>query len=130
MRARRVRRAKARRAEMYDLDEDNVTEAVVATFADAPDRRLKQVMTSLVRHLHDFAREVTLTPDEWIAAVQFLTEVGHTCSPTRQEFILLSDTMGLSALVNALNSRSAGEATRSSLLGPFFRESAPEFAPG
>src|SRR5450432_4812411 len=105
---------------MHDLDERNISDTVIATFGEAPDRRLKQVMTSLVRHLHDFAREVELTPDEWIAAIQFLTRVGQTCSPTRQEFILLSDTMGLSALVNAMNSSAASEATTSSLLGPFF----------
>ncbi len=112
---------------MHDLDEHNITEAVTATFAAAPNPRLKAVMSSLVQHLHTFAREVALTPDEWIQAVQFLTAVGQTCSPTRQEFILLSDTLGLSALVNALNSRTAGDATRSSLLGPFYRENAPEF---
>jgi len=115
---------------MHDLDEHNITEAVTATFAAAPNPRLKAVMSRLVRHLHAFAREVALTPDEWIQAVQFLTAVGQTCSPTRQEFILLSDTLGLSALVNALNSRTAGDATRSSLLGPFYRENAPEFPLG
>ncbi len=110
---------------MHDLDEHNITDAVIATFADAPSPRLKTVMTSLVRHLHEFAREVQLTPDEWIGAVQFLTDVGQKCSPTRQEFILLSDTLGLSALVNALNSRGTQDATRSSLLGPFYRENPP-----
>ena len=110
---------------MHDLDEHNITDAVIATFANAPSPRLKTVMTSLVRHLHDFAREVTLTPDEWIEAVQFLTAVGQKCSPTRQEFILLSDTLGLSALVNALNSRGTQDATRSSLLGPFYRVNPP-----
>jgi hydroxyquinol 1,2-dioxygenase len=110
---------------MHDLDEHNITDAVIATFAEASSPRLKTVMTSLVRHLHDFTREVELTPDEWIEAVQFLTNVGQKCSPTRQEFILLSDTLGLSALVNAMNSRGASEATRSSLLGPFYRENPP-----
>jgi protocatechuate 3,4-dioxygenase beta subunit len=110
---------------MQDLDERNITDAVVATFGAAKDRRLKEVMTSLVRHLHDFARDVSLTPTEWLAAIEFLTRVGQTCSPTRQEFILLSDTMGLSALVNAMNSRASKDATTSSLLGPFFRENAP-----
>src|SRR5258708_34264665 len=111
---------------MHDLDEHNITDAVTATFAAAPNPRLKAVMTSLVRHLHDFARDVALTPDEWIETVQFLTAVGQTCSPTRQEFILLSDTLGLSALVNAPNNRAAQDATPSSLLGPFYRENAPD----
>lgn len=115
---------------MRDLDESNVTDTVIETFAEAPDRRLKDVITSLVRHLHDFARETALTPAEWLAAIQFLTRVGHTCSPTRQEFILLSDTLGLSALVNAMNSRTAEGGTTSSLLGPFFRENAPAFELG
>jgi protocatechuate 3,4-dioxygenase beta subunit len=115
---------------MQDLDERNITDAVLATFAAAPDKRTKEVMSSLVRHLHDFARDVQLTPTEWIAAIEFLTRVGQTCSPTRQEFILLSDTMGLSALVNVMNSRAASEATTSSLLGPFFRERAPSFPLG
>jgi protocatechuate 3,4-dioxygenase beta subunit len=110
---------------MQDLDERNITEAVLATLSATPNRRMKEVMTSLVRHLHDFARDVSLTPTEWIAAVEYLTKVGQTCSPTRQEFILLSDTLGLSALINVMNSRAAGDATTSSLLGPFFREKAP-----
>jgi hydroxyquinol 1,2-dioxygenase len=110
---------------MRDLDERNITEAVLETFAEAPDPRFKAVMTSLIRHLHDFAREVELTPDEWIGAIQFLTAVGQTCSPARQEFILLSDTLGFSALVNMLNNRAAVGGTQSSLLGPFFRENAP-----
>jgi hydroxyquinol 1,2-dioxygenase len=85
------------------------------------------VMASLVCHLHDFAREVRLTPDEWLAAIGFLTRVGQACTPTRQEFILLSDTLGLSALVHLLHDQAAPEiGTQSSLLGPFYREDAPE----
>jgi protocatechuate 3,4-dioxygenase beta subunit len=115
---------------MRDLDEKNITEAVLETFANAPDPRFRTVMTSLVRHLHAFAREVELTPAEWIGAIQFLTAVGQTCSPSRQEFILLSDTLGFSALVNMLNNRAAEGGTQSSLLGPFFRENAPEMELG
>jgi hydroxyquinol 1,2-dioxygenase len=110
---------------MRDLDERNITEAVLETFGNCDDPRFKAVMTSLIRHLHDFAREVSLTPDEWIGAIQFLTKVGQTCSPARQEFILLSDTLGFSALVNMMNNRAAEGGTASSLLGPFFRENAP-----
>ena len=115
---------------MRDLDERNITEAVLETFAAAPDPRFNRVMTSLLRHLHDFAREVELTPDEWLAAIRFLTAVGHKSSPARQEFILLSDTLGFSALVNMLNNRAAEGGTQSSLLGPFFRENAPAMPAG
>jgi hydroxyquinol 1,2-dioxygenase len=86
---------------------------------------------SLVRHTHDFAREVNLTPQEWLKAISFLTEVGHTCTPARQEFILLSDVLGLSALVNLLHDKSAIEqGTESSLLGPFYQQDAPSFTLG
>src|SRR5258708_8235887 len=83
----------------------------------------------MVRHLHDWAGELKLTPEEWLQAIQFLTNVGQTCTPQRQEFILLSDTLGLSALVNIMASRST-ESTTPSLLGPFFRENAPELKLG
>lgn len=115
---------------MRDLDERNITESVLETFAAAPDPRFRMVMASLVRHLHDFAREVELTPEEWLGAVRFLTAVGRTCTPSRQEFILLSDTLGFSALVDMLHNRAAEGGTRSSLLGPFFRENAPEMPLG
>ena len=88
-------------------------------------------MTALIRHLHEFAREVKLTPGEWMKGIEFLTEVGHITDDKRQEFILLSDTLGLSALVDLLANRGKSEAaTESSLLGPFFREGAPEMAAG
>lgn len=83
-------------------------------------------MAALVRHLHAFAREVDLTPDEWLEGVRFLTEVGQKCTPFRQEFILLSDTLGVSSLVNAMHDKRAMESsTKSSLLGPFYRQDAP-----
>lgn len=95
------------------------------------DARLKAVLESAVRHLHAFAREVNLTPGEWLQAIQFLTRVGETCSPVRQEFILLSDVVGLSTLVNTLHDATALEAgTATSLLGPFFREDAPRLPLG
>src|SRR6516165_12356152 len=104
---------------MRTLDENTITDAVLEQTASTPDARLKQVMASLVRHLHAFARDVDLTPDEWLAGIRFLTEVGQKCTPFRQEFILLSDTLGLSALVNALHDKRATErCTKSSLLGP------------
>ena len=94
---------------MRDLTATSVTEAVLEQMSGAPDPRLKQVMASLVRHLHDFAREVSLTPEEWLTAIGFLTKVGQTCTPARQEFVLLSDVLGLSALVNLLHDKIAAE---------------------
>jgi protocatechuate 3,4-dioxygenase beta subunit len=111
---------------MRAIDENTITEAVLEQMSSTPDARLKQVTASLVRHLHAFAREVDLTPDEWLAGIRFLTEIGQKCTPFRQEFILLSDTLGLSALVNALHDKRTTEnCTKSSLLGPFYRQDAP-----
>jgi hydroxyquinol 1,2-dioxygenase len=111
---------------MQDLDENTVTDAALAQMADTQDPRLKQIMDAAVRHLHAFAREVELTPAEWLTGIQFLTAVGQACTPIRQEFILLSDVLGLSAVVNALHDKKARElGTQSSLLGPFYREGAP-----
>src|SRR5690242_18076525 len=92
---------------------------------DTPDARLHEVMTALVRHLHDFAREVRLTEEEWFAAIRFLTEAGHITDANRQEFILLSDVLGLSMLVVAQNHRKPPGATEATGLGPFFVEGAP-----
>ncbi|HET6182902.1 MAG TPA: dioxygenase [Acetobacteraceae bacterium] len=112
---------------MQDLTEETVTEAVLEQMASTPDPRLKEVMASLVRHMHDFAREVRLTPEEWLKAIGFLTQVGQMCTETRQEFILLSDVLGLSALVQQMHDAPvAAEGTQSSLLGPFYRQDAPE----
>lgn len=108
----------------HNLDETTITAAVIDQFASTPDPRLKQIMTSLVRHLHDFAREVNLTEDEWFQGIDFLTRTGHTCSDTRQEFILLSDTLGLSQLVVAQNHKRAPEATEQTVFGPFHIEGA------
>ena len=112
---------------MDDLTVDTVTDAVLAQMATTKDARLREIMASLVRHMHDFARDVRLTPDEWLTAVGFLTRVGQACTPARQEVILLSDVLGLSALVNLLHDAEAPElGTTSSLLGPFYRDDAPE----
>ena len=116
---------------MREYTPETITDAVVEQMATTQNLRLKEVMESLVRHLHAFAREINLTPAEWIYGIEFLTRVGHMCSPARQEFILLSDTLGLSTLVNTLHDKTATEeATHTSLLGPFFRENAPTFEPG
>jgi hydroxyquinol 1,2-dioxygenase len=116
---------------VQDLTVTSVTDAVVKQMAETPDERLREVMASLVRHMHDFARDVKLTPDEWIKAIGFLTRVGQACTPARQEFILLSDVLGLSALVNLMHDETATElGTESSLLGPFYQQNAPNFRLG
>lgn len=111
---------------MRDLDEFTVTDEALEQMAKTANPRLKEIMDAAVRHMHAFAREVNLTPEEWLAGIQFLTAVGQACTPLRQEFILLSDVLGLSAVVNALHDKKARElGSQSSLLGPFFREGAP-----
>ena len=116
---------------MRELTPETITDAVLDQMATTPDPRLKAIMASAVKHLHAFAREVNLTPAEWIKGIEFMTAAGKMCSPERQEFILLSDTLGLSALVNGLHDATAlEEATNTSLLGPFYREATPTLAAG
>ena len=111
---------------MRNLTEANVTEAVLGALCHCEDPRLRQVMESLVRHLHAFLREVEPTPEEWLEGIRFLTETGQLCDAQRQEFILLSDTLGATILVDAVNNRKPPGATESSVLGPFYMEGAPE----
>ncbi|WP_330350359.1 intradiol ring-cleavage dioxygenase [Streptomyces sp. NBC_00582] len=106
------------------FSEERSAEVVAATFADTSDPRLREITTSLVRHLHTFVKDVEPTVDEWAAAINFLTEVGATCTPVRQEFILLSDILGVSMLVETINNR-AGEATESTVEGPFHMVDSP-----
>jgi protocatechuate 3,4-dioxygenase beta subunit len=111
---------------MRVIDQNTITDAALEQMASTKDARLKEVMDSLVRHLHSFAREVDLKPEEWLEGIKFLTAVGQKCTPFRQEFILLSDMLGFSSLVNALHDqRAAGSGTKSSLLGPFYRQDSP-----
>jgi hydroxyquinol 1,2-dioxygenase len=110
---------------MRNFTEENLTEEVVARMGRECDPRLREVMTGLIRHMHAFVRETRLTPEEWMKGIQFLTEVGKWCDDKRQEFILLSDTMGVSMLVDAIANPSAGDTTESTVLGPFFRENPP-----
>ena len=111
---------------MRVIDENTITDAALEQMSSTPNPRMRQIMASLVRHLHDFTREVDLTPEEWLEGIRFLTAVGQKCTAHRQEFILLSDTLGLSALINALHDKRGTEsATKSSLLGPFYRQDAP-----
>ena len=115
---------------MRNIDEDNITQAVIARHAAAGDARAREVMTSLVQHLHAFAREVKLTEAEWAEGIRFLAECGRMCSERRQEFVLLSDTLGLSMLVTALNQRKPKGCTESTVCGPFHVEGAPHFEHG
>lgn len=109
------------------IDEFTITDAAIDQMAGTPNPRLKQIMECLVKHLHAFAREADLTPEEWLEGIKFLTAVGQACTPYRQEFILLSDTLGLSSLINALHDRRAAEdGTKTSLLGPFYRGDSPK----
>lgn len=110
---------------MRNLDEDNITRAVIGMHANAGNARLREIMTSLVQHLHAFARDVALTEDEWFQGIDFLTRVGHITSDTRQEFILLSDTLGLSMLVTALNNKKPVGCTEATVFGPFHVEASP-----
>ena len=105
---------------MREFDRDTITDAVLERFADTPDPRLRQIMQSLTRHLHDFARDVDLTIEDWDAAIGFLTRTGHMCDDRRQEFILLSDTLGLSMLVDAINHPPEAGTTATTVLGPFY----------
>jgi protocatechuate 3,4-dioxygenase beta subunit len=107
-----------------------LTEAVVARLARCEDPRFRQIMTTLIRHVHSFVREVELTEAEWMEAIQFLTAAGQKCVGDRQEFILLSDVLGVSMLVDAINHRKPSGATESTVLGPFYAEGAPELPHG
>ena len=110
---------------------ETITTAVLDQMSTTENPRLKVIMAAAVRHLHAFAREVHLTPGEWIRGIEFMTRVGQMSSPARQEVILLSDVLGLSTLINTMHDKTAVEdATQTSLLGPFFREDAPHLAPG
>jgi hydroxyquinol 1,2-dioxygenase len=115
---------------MHDLNEHTITAAVLDRFADTPDPRLKAVMGSLVRHLHDFVRDVEPSFHEWQQAIEYLTRTGQTCTDTRQEFILLSDTLGVSMLVDAINHRMPAGATETTVLGPFHVANVPFVANG
>ena len=115
---------------MPEVVPDPLTQAVIASLAHTPDARLKHIMTSLVQHLHDFAREVKLTEAEWRAGVQFLTATGQKCDDKRQEFILLSDVLGLSMVTVAVNNDKPQGCTEATVLGPFHVAGAAHFAYG
>jgi len=110
--------------------EDDITAEVLKRFEGTPDPRLRRVMSSLVRHLHAFVKDVELSEPEWFAGIQFLTGTGQKCTDIRQEFILLSDTLGVSMVVDLINHRKPEGATESTVFGPFHRDGAPEMPDG
>lgn len=110
---------------MAFVTEDNITDLACQRWATAHSPRLGELMTALVRHLHEFAREVELTEDEWMAAIEWLTATGQMSDEKRQEFILGSDVLGLSTLVVQLNNRFSGAATPATVLGPFHIDGSP-----
>ena len=115
---------------MRDVTEQTLTDSVLATIADDADPRFREIMTSLIRHLHGFAKEVDLNKEEWLTAIDFLCQTGWKTTPQRNEFILLSDTLGLSSLVDMISSRGDERATEVSVLGPFYIEGAPTIGNG
>jgi hydroxyquinol 1,2-dioxygenase len=115
---------------MRNITEANLTETVLARLENTADPRFRQLMESLVKHLHAFVREVELTEAEWFEAIRFLTATGQKCDDKRQEYILLSDVLGVSMLVDAINHRRPGGATQNTVLGPFYVHGAPEIQNG
>ncbi|WP_044872766.1 dioxygenase [Pseudomonas sp. LFM046] len=112
-------------------NEAKISAQAVAAFASTPNPRLRQVVQGLVRHLHAFASEVELTEEEWLEGIRFLTDTGRMCDgAVRQEFILLSDVIGLSMLVDAINHRATETATETTVFGPFYIAGMPERSHG
>jgi hydroxyquinol 1,2-dioxygenase len=113
-----------------NLTDDALTEAVLASFDGAEDPRFKEIVRSLVTHLHAFVRDVEPSEEEWFKAIDFLTRTGHITDERRQEFVLLSDVLGVSMLVIGINHRHPAGATESTVFGPFFVEGAPAYENG
>ena len=113
------------------LDEKNSAETVIGRINDDEcTPRFRQIMAGLINHLHDFIKEVELTQEEWEIAIDFLTRTGQKCTNERQEWILMSDTLGVSMLVDAINNRRPEHATQTTVLGPFHVVGAPELDMG
>ncbi len=112
---------------MRNLNAENITGAVIEEFSGCQDERLKVILNSLVTHLHTFLREVEPTEQEWTQAIDFLTRTGQMCDDQRQEFILLSDTLGVTMLVDALNHQTSDPmVSESTVLGPFYVADPPQ----
>ncbi|KAJ3563675.1 hypothetical protein NP233_g8787 [Leucocoprinus birnbaumii] len=115
---------------VMNMTASNITENVQRINESCPDERTRLVFKSLIQHLHDFVRETSLTTEEWMTAINFLTAVGKKCTDLRQEFILLSDTLGVSTLVDIINNAKPPGATEATVLGPFFTEDAHDIEHG
>src|ERR1051325_2611654 len=116
----RVNRDPYRTRPMPQFNDTELTEAVIRSFDQTPDPRARFLLQELVKSLHDYVRKTDLTFAEWEYAIDFLTRTGQKCTPVRQEFILLSDVMGVSMLVDAVNHRERDGATETTVLGPFY----------
>jgi hydroxyquinol 1,2-dioxygenase len=114
---------------MRNFTETTITDAVLDRIKNTPDPRLKEIFSSLVVHLHDFIRDARITDAEWAYAIDFLTRTGQKCDGNRQEFVLLSDTLGVSMLVDTIN-HGKGDSTETTVLGPFYVQNPPEFPLG
>jgi hydroxyquinol 1,2-dioxygenase len=112
------------------VTEQNLTEIARERWSNIPDPRLRQVMAALVEHVHAFVREIEPTTEEWATAIEWLTRTGKMCTEKRQEFILFSDVLGVSMLIDAINHRLATGATPTTVEGPFHVPASPEFADG
>jgi hydroxyquinol 1,2-dioxygenase len=112
------------------FERETSADVVIARMGEDIDPRVRDVMSSVIRHLHEAVKEIRPTHEEWLAAIKFLTRTGHMCSDWRQEFILLSDTLGVTMLVDAINHSHGPEITESTLLGPFYVENPPYLANG
>jgi hydroxyquinol 1,2-dioxygenase len=115
---------------MTYVTEENLTEIVLERWKNIPDPRLREVMGALIKHLHAFVREIEPTQPEWATAIDFLTRTGKICDEKRQEFILFSDVMGVSMLVDAINHRLPSGATPTTVEGPFHIADAPPMVNG
>ncbi len=108
-----------------DLGPGTLTSAVIESFRNTPNERLKTILVSLTQHLHEFVRDIEPSIEEWEAAIDFLTATGQKCDSVRQEFILLSDVLGVSMLVETINDAETPDATDSTVLGPFHMVESP-----
>src|SRR5580704_8515555 len=112
------------------FEEQGSAEVVIARMSPETEPRLREVMAAVIRHLHAAVKEIRPTHEEWLKAIQFLTATGHMCTDWRQEFILLSDTLGVSMMVDAINNRKPNGATENTILGPFYIPDAPHYPAG
>ena len=116
--------------ENHNLADENLTRAVLETFKNSTSERFHEIMQRLVIHLHNFIRDVNLTEDEWFKGIDYLTRTGHITDEKRQEFVLLSDVLGVSMLVIDINNKQFSDATPSTVFGPFYFEGSPPFSNG